>query len=450
MTDFKARLIDFNDIKPPGARLDECAGGIGIDHDENVYFAAQDNRDPQDVAIFRYNTNTEERKLLATARGIAAGCGNLGPNDQWAKEEAIAKIHVSFLEHEDKLYFATHNFANPLQPFREIYDDLSLHRGAHIFAYDLESESFEDVTRSTPTGVASPNQSIAALSLMPGHAKLVAFTFPHGDIVTHDLQTNETKRYEGSPEYRNDRSVNVGREILATKQGRVFFAYEKKNFHLLTLDLATGEVARTRHRNSLRTGYLCGMASKKDGSVIYLVDLLGNLYAFETEEDRLRDLGNLLTDAEWKRGARVTSVHGLTLSRDEKTLYTVPSRVNSEHPLLSAGMKLLTILSPKLKAALARWRLSFLESRGPSGNGATAGRSSDASSSRLYSFDLATGEKRIAGRFPNLPLGAWISGNGVSDRRGRLYYCYHTLNKNGARLVQLTPGTPPGTSASVL
>lgn len=453
MTDFEARLIDFGDIKPSGAHLDECAGGIGIDHEERVYFAGQDDRDPQDVAIFRYDTRTGGRELLGTAREIAAHCENLGPNEHWPHEETIAKIHVGFLEHDGKMYFATHNFADPMQPYRAIYDDLPLHRGAHIFAYDIESETFEDVTKSAPGGVAAKNESIAALTVMPGHDKLVAFTFPHGDIVVHDLKTGETRRYEGAPEYRNDRSVNIAREIVATKQGKVFFAYETENFHMLSLDPATGGIERTKHRNSLRTGYVCGLASKKDGSVIYLVDLSGNLYAFETAEDRLRDLGNLLTDAEWKRGARVTAVHGIALSRNEKTLYTIPSRVNSEHPIKSAAMKLLTRVSPKFKATLARWRLSLLESRARdpkrahSDNGGT--HASEANSSKLYTFDIATGEKKIAGRFPNLPLGSWISGNGVFDQEGRLYYCYHTLNRNGARLVQLVPLPPAGKSASV-
>ncbi len=455
MADFEARLIDFGDIKPPGAHLDECAGGIGIDHKGRVYFAAQDDRDPQDVAVFRYDTNTGERTLLATARAIAARCDNLGPNEHWPREEAIAKIHVSFLEHAGKMYFATHNFADPMQPYRTIYDDLPLHRGAHIFAYDIETESFEDVTKSAPGGVAAKNESIAALTVMPGHDKLVAFTFPHGDIVVHDLKTGDTRRYDGAPEYRSDRTVNIAREIIATKQERVFFAYERDNFHLLSLDLATGAISRTKHRNSLRTGYLCGMASKKDGSVVYLVDLRGNLYAFETAENRLRDLGNLLTDAEWKRGTRVTAVHGIALSPDEKTLYTIPSRVNSEHPFLRATMKTLTLVSPKLKAALARWRLSLLEARArrsekTASAGGNAARTSEGSSAKLYTFDIATGEKRIAGRFPNLPMGSWISGNGVFDREGRLYYCYHTLNRNGARLVQLVPVPPGGTSASVL
>ncbi|NNE09715.1 MAG: hypothetical protein HKN20_14235 [Gemmatimonadetes bacterium] len=454
MADFEARLIEFNDIKPPGAHLDECAGGIGIDHEGRVYFAAQDDRDPQDVAIFRYDTKTGGRELLGTARGIAAHCENLGPNEHWPREEAIAKIHVAFIEHEGRIYFATHNFADPMQAYRTIYDDLALHRGAHIFAYDIAAETFEDVTKSAPGGVAAKNESIAGLTVMPGHDKLVAFTFPHGDIVIHDLNTGETRRYDGAPEYRTDRSVNVAREIIATKQGKVFLAYEKDNFHLHTLDLDTGAIARTMHRNSLRTGYICGMASKKDGSVIYLVDLRGNLYAFETDADRLRDLGNLLTDAEWKKGARVTSVHGIALSRDERTLYTIPSRIISEHPIKRAAMRLLTRAFPKVKAALARWRLSRLEARAHDAkpvksDSGRAPAALDATSSKLYTYDIATGEKRIAGRFPNLPMGSWISGNGVIDDEGRLYYCYHTLNRNGARLVQISPVSDRGTSSSV-
>ena len=46
----------------------------------------------------------------------------------------IAKIHVPIVEHAGKMYFASHDFSDPKQQYRDIFDDLENHRGAHIYA----------------------------------------------------------------------------------------------------------------------------------------------------------------------------------------------------------------------------------------------------------------------------------------------------------------------------
>ncbi len=72
-SDYQVRFIPFEDLKPDGARLTVCWAGIGIDHNQRVYFAASDENDsrPDDTVIFRYDTKTETRQLLGTLRGIS-------------------------------------------------------------------------------------------------------------------------------------------------------------------------------------------------------------------------------------------------------------------------------------------------------------------------------------------------------------------------------------------
>ena len=98
MRKLKARFISFEDIKPEGMNLDECAGGIGIDSKQNVYFAVSDFNDPNDVCLFRYSTRTGARELLGTVRGISSAQGNLGPNPYWHGTETIAKVHSSIFQ----------------------------------------------------------------------------------------------------------------------------------------------------------------------------------------------------------------------------------------------------------------------------------------------------------------------------------------------------------------
>ena len=101
-SDFDVRFISFDDIKPEGARVTVCWAGIGIDHDQRVYFAASDQNDmrPDDTVIFRYGTRTGSRQLLGTLRGISQAQGNL---EEWESalvtmaEAAQSPEFVTFL-----------------------------------------------------------------------------------------------------------------------------------------------------------------------------------------------------------------------------------------------------------------------------------------------------------------------------------------------------------------
>jgi hypothetical protein len=151
-SDYQVRFIPFEGVKPEGARLTVCWAGIGIDHDQRVYFAASDQNGtrPDDTVIFRYDTETRTRELLGTLRGISQAQGNLAP------DESIGKIHVSFMEHRGKMYFSSHDYHTIEPDYSDIYD----RRGGHFYAFDLKSETFEDLSRT---------DKLRCLGSVPGH-----------------------------------------------------------------------------------------------------------------------------------------------------------------------------------------------------------------------------------------------------------------------------------------
>jgi len=377
---YQVRLISFDDIKPDGARLTVCWGGIGIDHEQNVYFAASDQNDtkPDDTVIFRYNTKTGDRELLGTLRGISAAAGNLGP------EESIGKVHVNIMEHEGKMYFSSHDYHNIKPDHSDMYE----RRGGHFYAFDLKTETFEDLSKTDNHGVSVPYQGIIAMDILRKHDKLAGFTFPFGDILIYDLKKRRTTLYPGVPEYRTS---NVSREIWATKKGKVYFSYSRPNFWLWELDVKTGAMKRTAQRNVLSHGFLHGMVPTRDGNTVYLLtNTGGNLYAFDVEAERLKDLGSLLPPEEITRGQSVHFVFGLILSKDEKKLYSLPCK--------------------------------FKKGNVPA----------------LYEYDVETGKKTRLARFPSLK-GGTVTGNATIDDQGRLYFGYHSGGDEGrhARLIHI-------------
>ena len=86
----------------------------------------QNDVNPDDTVIFRYNTKTEDRQLLGTLRGISAAAGNLGP------EESIGKVHVAIMEYKGKMYFSSHDYHD----IKPDYSDMYQRRGGHFYAFD--------------------------------------------------------------------------------------------------------------------------------------------------------------------------------------------------------------------------------------------------------------------------------------------------------------------------
>ena len=364
--EYKVRLISFDDIKPPGANLTVCWGGLGLDRQQRVYFAVSDQNDtrPDDGVVFRYDTKTGDRELLGTLRGISAAAGNLDP------EESIGKVHVALEEHQGKMYFSSHDYHD----IKADYSDMYQRRGGHFYSFDLKTDTFADLSKTDNHGVSVPYQGIIAMDILRRHDKLAGFTFPYGDILVYDLKKGRTTFYPGVPQYRRS---NVGREIWATQKGKVYFSYGTPEFWLWELDIKTGAMQRTQQRNVLSHGFLHGRAATRNGDTVYLLtNTGGDLYAFDVGDERLQELGTLLPPDEVAQGQAVNFVFGLILSQDEKKLYTMPSRLEK-------------------------------------GDVPT-----------LYECDIKTGAKTRLARFPSL-AGGTITGSNILDDQGRLYFGFH-------------------------
>jgi hypothetical protein len=385
-------VVRFDDVKPKGAKLTTCWDALGIDEQQRVYiaFSDQNPHTPNDTVVFRYDTRTGARELLGTLRQVSAREGNL------REGETIAKSHVPFHSHEGKLYFSSHDYHSYKGP-----EDLLERRGGHFYSFDVAAGTFEDLSKSDPGGVSVPHQGIIGLAVLPESRHLFGFTFPFGDLLLYDLEQRKTTLYPGVPAHRD--AGKPSRQIFATANGKVYFSYyDTRPAPLYVFDTHERTVRQTEYRYHF--GMVYGAERSRDGRRVYLVDLFGNLYVFHTDRESLEDLGSLLPPDQIANGEAVTICYSLTLSPDGKRLYTFPSR-------LSSGLAL-----------------------------------------RLYEYDLDTGGRRQVADFTSMLNGAVtgtegdkagrISGGGVVDAQGRMYFGYHEGGDEGRNAVMLQVTLP--------
>ncbi len=356
------QTITFDDLAPHGMVLEQCWDAIGMDRQERVYIGFTGKRPDgrEDFAVFRYEPSTGNRRLLGTFMDVSQAAGNLAPNEQ------IPKGHTHFVEAQGKIYMASQNFHDLKGPI----DSLPTYRGAHLYAYDTATDRLEEVSRSLPGGVLAEHTGVIALSAVPGRTLLAGLAHPTSDIILFDYASRQVTTMPGIPWQLGN---PLSREIVATKQGRIFTyrgtedpAQRAESHPIWVYDLGTGINKPTRY--SATGGFWNGQARTRDGETIYLSTVNGELYRLDTGRGVVSSLGHFLPEAEVDDGERIDQLYGITLSADEKKIYGVPRRHGSK----------------------------------------------DAA---LYAYDIATGTVSKAGRLET----AVYAGSDVRDSRGTIY-----------------------------
>ena len=318
------QTITFDDLAPHGMVLEQCWDAIGMDRQGRVYIGFTGKRPDgrEDFAVFRYAPSTGERRLLGTFMDVSQAAGNLAPNEQ------IPKGHTHFVEAQGKIYMASQNFHDLKGPI----DSLPTYRGAHLYAYDTATDRLEEVSRSLPGGVLAEHTGVIALSAVPGRTLLAGLAHPTSDIVLFDYARRQVTPVPGIPWQLGN---PLSREIVATKQGRIFTyrgtedpAQRAESHPIWVYDLGTGINKSTRY--SATGGFWNGQARTRDGETIYLSTVNGELYRLDTGGDVITPLGHFLPKAEVGAGERIDQLYGITLSGDEKKIYGVPRRHRSK------------------------------------------------------------------------------------------------------------------------
>lgn len=332
--DITYQLISFDDITPPELTTKACWNALGMDNQERVYIGFTSNRSDgrEDFAVFRYDPDSGERLFLGTFINVSQAANNLLPGEE------IPKGHTRMIYIDGKMYMGSQGFHD----FKKSIDDLPKYRGSHLYAYNLSSGKWKDISKTFPDGVITKHQGIIALSYTPAFNLLIGLTHPHSDIVLFNYQENKVlKVVPGIPwQFGNP----LSRQIVITPKGKIYTyrgteePVQRNEIHnIWVYDLKTEKMKKTNY--SCTGGFWNGQTLTRDGSKIYISTVQGELYVLDVETEVFTHLGHFLPRQDYKSGKRITYFYGsITLSPDEKKIYGIPSLITDVRRKRKSGI----------------------------------------------------------------------------------------------------------------
>jgi hypothetical protein len=311
------------------------------------------------------------------------------------------------------VYFGVQNFhdanGDPSRNGRNSIQAALATRGAHLLAYNLETDQIEDLSAREPDGVFFPGRGIIALAAVPNTDLLACQTIPHGDIMFYDTKKSEVSAKV--PGVEKELGMWVGRDIIASPNGRVFQAYLPESLLLpgnddrgaaYVIDASTFVRQEEPIAANLNKSLWNGSAISKDYRKVYLVTQSGILSRLDWENSTIEELGSILPEDERAEAdyegvsLSASRIFGMAMSADERYLYAITVR------------------------------------RGPRGGGQSERTGVPARSRRggmfgLLRYDLATGEAKRSAMIPEEMRAGWALGSNLVDSEGSIYFQYHSM-----------------------
>lgn len=311
------RALNVHQGAPNWFTADEAWMGLGLDSTGRVYASFSSFLTPDatgDVGIVRYTPSTDTMEWLTSFSAIAAAAGNLHEGERFAKQ------HVDFVGWNNKLYFASHDFHDATRQ-NEV-------RGSHLFVYDPTANTFDDLSRGMPNGVAIAQQGIIGMDIVSSTGMLIGITYPVGNLVRIPLASATPTPSVSAPAVSGQQ---VTRKVLATTRrgGTGYVSYYPDTpdpTPLFAIAATTGAVRTTANR--VAYGIMQGRVKTRDGATAYLLDEVGRLYRLTVATEVLTDLGYLYGQEGFDLYGQSD---GLALSNDEKYLFTWVSSWQHNH-----------------------------------------------------------------------------------------------------------------------
>lgn len=298
---------------------------MGMDDQGRIYIGftsmRTDGRD--DYAVFRYNPKTGERNFLGTFLDIVAKAGNYQPG------ESIPKGHTRMIFADGKMYMASQSFHD----LKGSIASLPTYRGSHLFAFNTNAGTWQDLSSLLPGGVMTVHEGIVSLNILRNDHLLVGLAHPSSDIVLFNYQTNALiKVVPGIPWKLGN---PLSREVIVTPSGHIYTyrgtedpIQHNEQHDVWVYDLNTGSMKDTGY--AMTNGFWIGQTEKRDGSKIFVGTTNGELYEFDVASEVFKDLGYMLPAEQVSAGREIQYTYAITLSPDEKNIYIAVSVI--DHP----------------------------------------------------------------------------------------------------------------------
>jgi hypothetical protein len=313
-------LIRLDDRWYPG--IVQSWDNIGMDDAENVYFGftTEISSNIEDMNLFRYNAASGTYDHLGTYISTLEAAGN------YIAGESVPKGHTYMPFIGGKLYMGSQGFHDFKEALYEPGNNLNEMRGSHIFTWDLATEQLEDLSRNYPGGVATVNEGILCLSMVPYGDHLFGLTHPFGSIVFLNHTTGAIdKVVPGIPWSLGN---PISREMVVTPNGNIYIyrGTEKPDrrhlsFNVYKYSIADDEL--TMLDFTCTGGFWSAQAITRDWEDIYIVTVQGELYHLDTTTETWSHWGKFLPAEMVARGGYIRQVYGVTLDYNEEHLYAI-------------------------------------------------------------------------------------------------------------------------------
>lgn len=220
---------------------------ISCASDGRIYYVLSSGKPDQGARMFSYDPSTSAVKPLGD---LTEAAGEKGLN-------AISqgKSHVSFVESQGKLYFATHigyySIIDGMEKPGVPPKGMKKYPGGHFVSYDMASGKFES------HAVAPRNEGIITFNMDVKRQRMYGLTWPSGRLIRYDLPARQLKDIGPVSEQGEDGKGKTFRTICRSlsvnpEDGSVYFSTSDGDIH--RYDYATESVSVMRG-DDLRKDY---------------------------------------------------------------------------------------------------------------------------------------------------------------------------------------------------
>ncbi len=313
--------IDFQILTPPGVNLQQSWNALGMDDQGRIYigFTSTRNDGRDDFAVFRYDPAGGKKDFLGTFIDIAQAAGN------YQEGESIPKGHTRMIFADGKMYMASQGFHD----LKQSIDSLPTYRGSHLFAYDINSGTWQDLAAALPGGVVTVHEGLISLNLLSQAHLLIGLAHPSSNIVLFNYETNQLVRIVPGIPWKLGNPLS--REVIVAPSGNIYtyrgtepVSQRHETHSVWVYNLHSGAMKDTGFQ--MTNGFWIGQTQKRDGSKIYLNTTGGEMYEFDVATETFKDLGYELPKTD---NRTIDYTYTITLSPDEKRIYYILSVIQN-------------------------------------------------------------------------------------------------------------------------
>jgi len=159
--------------------------GMGTGSDGKIYYVLSSESFETGARMFCYDPATDKIEHLGD---ITEACG-----EKDSRTIVQGKVHVNLVEHDGKLYFATHvgyySIVDGMEKIGIPPQGWKSYPGGHFLAYDVAAKKFENLAKA-PHG-----EGILSMTMDTRRGRLYGLTWPTGHFISYDLATENLKDF---------------------------------------------------------------------------------------------------------------------------------------------------------------------------------------------------------------------------------------------------------------